>query len=71
MCRLLGHENHKQGSSIDLTPWPCVFLQQILRTDICMDLGKSINPTIDIGQVHAWLRRKCFHALSAGERPSV
>lgn len=28
---------------------------QILRTDIHMDLGSSLNPAVDIGQVWPWV----------------
>lgn len=34
--------------------WECIVfgLLQNIRTDIVMDIGKSINPALDIGQVH-------------------
>lgn len=37
----------------------------LLRTDLCMDVGASLNPAIDVGQVRVWTQPSICYLFRA------
>lgn len=69
----------KTGSKVDYYTYGVVCTEieidvltgenQVLQSDIVMDIGKSLNPAIDIGQIEGGFVQVCISVSSA--RPTL